>query len=89
MTETADNLREIAETLRGMKQPASAHHLEMAAKDYERVREALTGMVAEFKDYHYHGCPKDSVETAKCNCFAGLLTDRAKAALISEQRNDA
>jgi hypothetical protein len=37
----AENLREIAETLRTMKQPAAAHHTERAADEIERLLEAL------------------------------------------------
>lgn len=47
--------------------------------DNVRLRAALQPMVAEFSDYHYDGCPADT--GGKCNCYAGLIVQRAQAAL--------
>lgn len=47
------------------------------------VREMLRRMVAEFHDYHYHGCPADN-DSGPCNCFAGALLVRAGAALSAQ-----
>lgn len=45
------------------------------------IREMLRRMVAEFCDYHYGTCPADHTDGAQCNCFAGALLIKARAAL--------
>lgn len=50
------------------------------------VREALRRMIAEFHDYHYHGCPADD-DSGPCECFAGHLLIKAREALEGKPRS--
>ncbi len=47
------------------------------------MREALEKMVAEFGAYHYRNCPADT-NSGPCECFAGNLLIKAKAALAAQ-----
>ncbi len=44
------------------------------------VQEQLRRMLHEFGDTHYHTCPADN-DSGQCDCFAGHLIVRARAAL--------
>lgn len=44
------------------------------------IQEALRRMIAEFGDYHYHGCPADN-DSGPCECFAGNLLNNSRRTL--------
>lgn len=60
--------------------------LEMG-EQVDPVREMLRRMVAEFCDYHYGTCPADLKDDGQCNCFAGALLIKARAALTNGELN--
>lgn len=51
----------------------------------ERLRAALSSLVTEFKDYHYHNCPADKNDGG-CTCFAGAILKKAEEVMFGHQQ---
>lgn len=87
MSDIVDRLRE--DFLRGEITiwnilPEAADEIERQQSRIRELEGHLSVMVKEFTDHHYPGCPKDESDSNECECYAGVVTAKAAAALTQQ-----